>query len=170
MEVNIFHGPALIYYLVKKMKEKYPSSQIGKTVVQKLVYLLSRHGVGNFDYSLYHYGPYSSQVSSEITFAEEIGVLDIKWIPDKGYLISGKPTSSFRNLLSYLDKKEIAKINKIIQKYGRYNATDLSIIATALFLKENFDVNDISNLTLAVASLKPQFDKNKISNLIEETL
>jgi uncharacterized protein YwgA len=166
MNTNIFHGPALIYYLVKKKSEKDPSAQVGKTVIQKLFYLLSRQGVGNFDYSLYHYGPYSSQVSSELNFAENIGALSANWVPDRGYFIS--PVSSRQSLLRYLEEKEKTAIDEVVRKYGNYNAGDLSVITTALFLKENFGINNQSSLIDAVASLKPQYHRDYISSLLVE--
>ncbi|MCK4820643.1 hypothetical protein KA005_33065, partial [bacterium] len=134
MPENIFHDPTLISYVVKRIKETYPATQISKTIIQKLVYLLSRKGGVDFDYSLYHYGPYSSQVSSELNFAEEIDFIVIDWIPEKGYFISPGPMYSSKLLLQNTEKTERDAINEIAQKYGAYNAIELSIITTALFL------------------------------------
>lgn len=170
MPENIFHDPTLISYVVKNIKETYPEKQISKTIIQKLVYLLSRKNVVDFDYSLYHYGPYSSQVSSELNFAEEIDFIVIDWIPEKGYFISPGPMYSSKQLLQNTKKAERDAINEVIQKYGAYNAVELSIITTALFLKENFGVNDKSKLVEVVSSLKPQYNKERISNLLANTL
>ncbi|MBC8468875.1 MAG: hypothetical protein H8D56_05335 [Planctomycetes bacterium] len=170
MPENIFHNPTLISYIVKSIKETYPEKQISKTFIQKLFYLLSRKDVVDFDYSLYHYGPYSSQVSSELNFAEEIDFIVIDWIPEKGYFISPGPMYSSKLLLQNTEKTERDAINEVAQKYGAYNAIELSIITTALFLKENFGVNDKSNLVEVVSSLKPQYNKERISNLLANTL
>ena len=170
MPENIFHNPTLISYIVKSIKETYPEKQISKTFIQKLFYLLSRKDVVDFDYSLYHYGPYSSQVSSELNFAEEIDFIVIDWIPEKGYFISPGPMYSSKQLLQNTEKTERDAINEVAQKYGAYNAIELSIITTALFLKENFGVNDKSKLVEVISSLKPQYNKERISNLLANTL
>ena len=51
---------AKLVYLVDKLEDVSP--QVGKTVVQKMMFLLDKKGVVNYDYSLYHYGPYSPAV------------------------------------------------------------------------------------------------------------
>lgn len=170
MQENIFHSPTLISYLIKAMKETHPTAQVGKTVIQNLVYLLSRKGVCDFDYSLYHYGPYSSQVSSELNLAEEIGAIAIDWVHEKGYFISPGAMCSSKLLLQNTEKTERDIVDEVVQEYGAYNAIELSIIATALFLKENFGVNDKGNLVEVVSSLKPQYDKERISDLLANTL
>jgi uncharacterized protein YwgA len=45
---------AKLVYLVDLLKDVSP--QVGKTVVQKMMFLLDKKGVVNYDYSLYHYG------------------------------------------------------------------------------------------------------------------
>lgn len=170
MPENIFHTPTLITYIVKSIKDTYPAVQISKTIIQKLVYLLYRRDVFDFDYSLYHYGPYSSQVSSELNFAEEIDLIIIDWVPEKGYCISPGPMYSSEQLLQNTEEAERNVIDEVVQKYGAYNAIELSIISTALFLKENFGVNDQSHLVEIISSLKPQYDKDGISDLLANTL
>jgi len=67
---SMFKNSGLLGYLVKSLKQKYPDRQIGKTVIQKMMYLLSRNGIMDFEFSMYHYGPYSSEVAGELNFAE----------------------------------------------------------------------------------------------------
>ena len=105
MPENIFHNPTLISYVIKNIKETYPEKQISKTIIQKLFYLLSRKDVVDFNYSLYHYGPYSSEVSNELNFAEEIDFILIDWIPEKGYFISPGPMYSSKQKLQNIEKQ-----------------------------------------------------------------
>lgn len=170
MPENIFHNPTLISYVVKRIKETYPEKQISKAIIQKLFYLLSRKDAVDFDYSLYHYGPYSSQVTSELNFAEEIDFIVIDWIPEKGYFISPGPMYSSKLLLQNTEKIERDTMDEVIQEYSNYNSIELSIITTALFLNKNFGVNNKDNLVEIVSSLKPQYDKERISNLLANTL
>lgn len=162
MNESTLRGVAMVSHSVKKLSEKYPDSQIGKTIVQKIMYMLTRERVIDFNYSMYHYGPYSSQVSSEINFAENLGAVEMDWISDKGYFI--KPKSD--ELEGVLSEDDMQAIDRVIDKYGRFNAVEISIIATALFVEDNFEVSDNEELIRVVASLKPQYGKDRIKNIL----
>ena len=163
MNKSILRGVAMVSHSVKKLSEEYPDSQIGKTIVQKIMYMLTRERVIDFNYSMYHYGPYSAQVSSEINFAENIGAVEIDWISDKGYFIKPK-SDELEGVLSEGDKQAI---DRVIDKYGGFNAIEISIIATALFVEDNFEVTDTEELVRVVTSLKPQYS-NRIKNILKE--
>jgi len=165
MTESIFWEPALIGYMVKCLNEKFSSNQIGKTVVQKMMYLLTREGVGDFRYSLYHYGPYSPGVSGELNFAENSEIVDINWIEDKGYSI--KPGSALSKFEDKLPEKDKEKINEISGKFGKFNAGALSLIATALFLKDNYDV-EAEELPNLVHRLKEKYDLSYIKKILQQ--
>jgi uncharacterized protein YwgA len=163
MRESIFKGPAFITHLVKTISEKYPDKQVGKTVIQKLLFLLTREGVVDFDYSMYHYGPYSAQAFIELNFAEDIGAVEVVWVQNRGYFIKPKDTSLER----LLDEEEKAVINRIAEKYGTFNATELSIITTALFVRDYFGVVDDEEIVQVVASLKPQYRRDRIGDILK---
>ncbi|MBN2373598.1 DUF4065 domain-containing protein [bacterium] len=164
MGKSLFKNTALISNLVKKISDEYPEKQIGKTVIQKMVYFIARKGVIDFEYTLYHYGPYSAQTSSELNFAKLIGALNINWIREKGFFIEPKNIP-----LEYdLKDKEKKGIEEVVKKYGKYNAQELSVITTALYIKDNFEFCNQNNLIDAVQSLKPQFKKDWIKSKLKE--
>lgn len=163
---SIFKNPTLIGYLVKRIEEEFPGKQIGKTVLQKMVYLLESNGICHFDYSMYHYGPYSSQVSGELNFAENNGIVEISWEEDKGYFI--KPGEALDRLEDFLVDEEKERINEIVKKYGGFNAVELSLIATALFLKDNFNVSD-NELAKAVHNIKTQYTLKSIADILQKS-
>jgi len=161
---GILKGPAFIHFLVKKIRRKYPNSQIGKTVVQKLMYLIERELNLDFGYSMYHYGPFSNQVAEYLTLAKSIEAIDIEWEPDKGYFIEPRKNKFLENSLGSREK-EVVK--KIVDKYGSFSAIKLSIITTAIYVRDNFGV-DIDSLVDVVASLKPQHKREWIREVLEE--
>lgn len=137
---SIFEIPALISYLVKRLLIKHPDKQVGKTIVQKMMYLLSREGVVDFDYSMYHYGPYSVEVTGELNFAESANIVEIRWVDEQGYFIQPGPgLPKFESLITEGQKEAI---DNLVNRYSHFNAIELSILATALFLKDNFGVPD----------------------------
>ena len=153
----------MIGFLVKELLEQQPGKQVGKTVVQKMVYLLTKEGVADFDYSMYHYGPYSDKVSSELNFAEESGLIEIDWKLDKGYFI--RPMDYLNKFEKHVDKREKDAIRRTVEKYGEFNAVQLSFITTALFLEDRFNVES-SKLVEIVHRLK----HNYAPEIIEDTL
>jgi len=165
---SIFRLPVLIGYLVKQLKAKYPEKQVGKTVVQKMVYLFTLKNTNvNLNYSMYHYGPYSSEVSSEMNFAEISGLIKMKWVNSQGYDI--EPADGLRKLEFLLEEQEMREISNIVDRFGQYNAVELSIIATACFLKNNFRV-PISKLADAVSHFKPGYSSRYIKKLLREVM
>ncbi len=154
----------MISHLVKTISEKYPEKQVGKTFIQKMVYLLAREGTADFDYSMYHYGPYSGQVSEELGFSENIGAVEIDWAPHKGYFIKSKDTSWEQ----YLNESDKRVIDEIVNKYGEFGAIELSIITTTLFIQDNFAVKDKNELIHVVASLKSQHTEAGIDDILKK--
>ncbi|MEF8848943.1 MAG: type II toxin-antitoxin system antitoxin SocA domain-containing protein [Candidatus Thermoplasmatota archaeon] len=163
---NIFKKPALIGYLVKKFNEKHPHKQIGNTIVQKMMYLLSRQNIVDFNYSMYHYGPYSSEVSRELNFSENTGIVGSIWNTDKGRNIWAKETLD--EFEEFIEEEEKDSINKIIDKYGKYRATDLAIIATGFYLRDRYDIPD-EKLVEKVHSLKNKYTPEIIKKLLKDS-
>jgi uncharacterized protein YwgA len=163
-EDSIFKPATLIAYTVKKLDERDPDKQIGKTIIQKMIYLLSRENIGDFNFSLYHYGPYSSEVSAELNFAEDIGMVSINWEEDKGYFIHA--TQELDEFISLLTDQEKETIERFVEKYGEFNAIELSIIATALYLSDYFNVPK-DRLVEKVHNLKREYTREFIEGILK---
>lgn len=161
---SIFKNPALIGYLVDELNKKHPNKQVGKTVVQKMMYFLTREGHTNFNFSMYHYGPYSSGISSELGTAAASGIVNETWHNNEGYYIeSGPKKGDFKDLVSEAEKQAV---NQIIEKYGEFNAVEMSIIATAFYIKENFDAES-NEIAEVVHRLKRNIPLSKIKRILK---
>ncbi len=162
---SIFKNPTLIGYLVKRINMNDPNKQVGKTVIQKMMYLLTRNNIVDFNYSMYHYGPYSPAVSGELNFAENTGIVQIKWVDEKGYFIEA--TSKLKKFEKHIAKQEKQEINEIVEKFGSFNSIELSIIATAFFLKDNFGVSD-TELVSMVHQIKQNHQVEYIESVLQK--
>lgn len=161
----MFKNPTLIGYLVRRMDMEYPGKQVGEIVIQKMMYLLTRNNIVNFDYSMNHSGPHSSEVSGELNFGENVGIVQAKWIDDKGYFIETTPKlDRFEKLIAEKEKKGI---DEIVKRFGSFNAIELSIIATAFFLKDNFGVHD-AKLAPVVHNIKQNRPVEYIENVLQK--
>jgi uncharacterized protein YwgA len=166
MSENIFRNSTLISYVIKYVHSKYPDKQIGKTYIQKMIYLLMREGLFDLNYSMYYYGPYSKETASDLNFAESIEMININWIDDKGYSVSVNQ-SNFEKFESIIGGHEKQIVSQVVDRFGRYKAIELSIIATALYLKDNSGVPDME-LVAAVHDLKPEYSDVYIKNILEK--
>jgi len=159
----IFRNAGLIYWMIKRLEEKYPDKQVGKTKIQKLMYLLGEKLNEDLGYSIYHYGPYSSEIAESLGMANMMGWLDMVWHVDKGYFISTKDIPSSPQIQD--EKKEAIK--EVVDKYGKFNAVELSIIATADYVKKNFGIEDPNEIIDVVLALKPNNKKEWVKDILE---
>ena len=152
---------AKLVYLVDKLEDVSP--QVGKTVVQKMMFLLDKKGVVNYDYSLYHYGPYSPAVGNDLNYVEFLDGVEIDWIKNQGYFI--KPGSSAVSLEESLSVEEKGAIDGVVENFGQMRALDLSLLATVLYFWDRFE-GDADGLTTAVKGVKPQYSEGDIREKI----
>ncbi|MFZ0773519.1 MAG: hypothetical protein WCA49_08580 [Candidatus Sulfotelmatobacter sp.] len=140
-------------------------TRLGKTQVQKLVYFAQQCGIPlDYKYEIYHYGPYSFELSHEMGSLDSLGVLNIQSDPNGfGFDISaGKFAQRFK-----LEPKYQRKIEKILDHFGRNTPAELEVKATVHF------VNSIvrrkissgkarSEVVQKVHALKPRFTEDFI--------
>src|SRR5580698_6874040 len=91
-------------------------ARLGKTQLQKLVYFAQDCGVPlGYKYELYHYGPYSFDLSHDLGSLDSLGVLDVQSNSSGfGFDISvGKFAEKFK-----LEPKYQRKIEKVINEFG----------------------------------------------------
>src|ERR1700723_3361381 len=93
--------------------------QLGKTAVMKLLHLL-QDGLGvplGYRFTLYNYGPYDSEVMSDIEYAESLKRVTVNYEgPDHGYrIMAGSDVGD-------LPQSVGLKLNKLMNDFGAMNA------------------------------------------------
>lgn len=160
---SVLKGVGIICYLVKKLQGVSP--QVGKTVIQKLMYILEKKDIGKYNYTLYHYGPYSSKVESLLNYAEFLKGVDVEWWNGRGYFI--KPSTKIEHFEKSVseDKKKI--IDDIVTKVGSLTAKDLSLLSTILYVENQENISNHEELINVVRSIKPLFSKEEVKEKID---
>lgn len=154
----------LISYLVQELKLRDPHKQVGKTVIQKMIYFLTtRIESIYFDYEMYHYGPFSRKVSKGLNKASDLNLVEIKWKHSQGYFIKPDRKDKIKEVPPRIKKE----LNEIIEKYHTFPAVDLSIIATGIHVKQHSEKRG-EDLIDIVSSLKTKYSKNRIKDLLLE--
>jgi uncharacterized protein YwgA len=160
---SVFKDVGIICYLVRKLQGVSP--QVGKTVIQKLMYILERKGVGKYNYTLYHYGPYSSKVESLLNYAEFLKGVNVEWGVGRGYFI--KPSVNVEHLEKSVSEDKKETINDIVTKVGSLTAKDLSLLSTILYVENQENISNDEELINVVRSIKPLFSKEEVKGKID---
>lgn len=142
---------------------KNAQARLGKTQVQKLVYFAQDSGVPlNYKYEIYHYGPYSFELSNDLSSLDSLGVLNVESDPRGfGFDISvGKFAEKFK-----LEPKYQKKVEKVIEQLGLNTPAQLEVKATIHFvhsvIKKKASAGKAkSEVIQKVRALKPRFTED----------
>lgn len=167
----------LIAELAHKLQDKCP--QFGKTVLQKMVYLLQElYGVDcDCQFDLYTYGPFTSQLLQDLDLVEAVG--GVKVIPVNsgtgGYkIVPGEQNESLREKAQdFLDNDSVSDaINRLIDDFGDLWAKDLELRSTIVYvareMERSLDLLSLKELNSIVQKIKPKFTEEEIAAGIAE--
>ncbi len=153
------------YVYILEILEKIRAS-VGKTFLQKAIYIL-QEGLGvnlDYNYKLYFYGPYSQELTNDIEALNDMGLVDIKFDPEKyGYDIS--ITQRGKKFLKKLKEEyniepEENKIEKVLSLIKGQNAKAMELLGTVLYFAKLTD--DERELKKLVNLVKPHFSDSEI--------
>jgi hypothetical protein len=164
------------YALVVELAARMKGRPFGRTALQKLTYLLQElHGVDvGYEFPLYTYGPYSSELSSDLdTLAAMQGVrvdLDAR---QGGYLISpGERQESVRGSGADFIHSHNEAINRVVGEFGGMSAKELELRATLVFAERDArrrgGMMEEAELIGVVHEIKPHFTKSQIGTALKE--
>ena len=160
------------YGLIAEIIERFESAKqrLGKTALQKMVFLLQRSfGVDcDYSYTLYTYGPYSADVSRDLDIVEGLDGAQVNYdLKFAGYEIHpGSKSADLRSRASGFLKEISPKLDQLISDFGSFGAKDLELRSTALFLAK--PGVDRSMLVQRVYEVKPHFTVEQIETAIAE--
>ena len=148
-------------------------NRLGKTVMMKYIFLLQQvYKVPlGYDFEIYTYGPYSSEVTADVDFAKYQELISIELNADSmGYSITPKNCSDKSFSISIKDK-----LDELMRLFGNKTARDLELSTTIVYLYSNYKKNswdnDCDTLSNDVYEIKPHFSlediKSEYANLEE---
>lgn len=148
------------------------SGNLGRTSLMKLCYFLQalKRVPLEYTFSLYSYGPFDSEVLSDLQTAESMGVLysGVEHYPG-GYKYDIRPAEKSQKVKE-LTKEFLTKYKKeiewVTQVFGNRSAADLELLSTILFVHEEERINDNQKLLERVNSIKPHFSLSQIAGQI----
>ncbi len=146
------------------------SPQFGKTVLQKLVYILQavyRVPCG-YDYILYNYGPYSEELADDLSFFASMDGVRVEWGQGPGYKIKkAVKAAHFRERGKGFLTQYASQIEDVIKEFGDMNAKELELRSTIIYVskEEPLEKKDLLN---RVKEIKPHFTDSEIDKAYQE--
>lgn len=146
---------AVLLSLIEAMKKK--GSWCGETHIQKASYFLQEllKVPMSFEFILYKHGPYSFELSDEVTAMRADSLLEYKTrLPYGPSLFPTKEGQKFLNQYPRTLNKYDEKVQFVAEKIGTMGVADLERLATALYV--TLDGNNEGKLReIRITELKP---------------
>jgi uncharacterized protein YwgA len=162
--------------LIATLAEKHPQGCIGRTALMKLLYFLQvLKGVPlGYNFSIYSYGPFDSEVLSDLGTAEAMNIVSSEQVSfSGGYGYHIKPSSEAPKIESmavpFLQKYK-GEINWVLQEFGDLNSSQLELKSTAVYVDQEFaeddKPHDLNEVVERVGFVKPRFGKEQVINAV----
>jgi uncharacterized protein YwgA len=152
------------------VERKQGRGRLGKTAMQKLLYLLQEgYGVDiGYRFDLYTYGPYASRVMSDLDYARNINLLAIRYAPEEGYEISlGSSIASLDSYRRTVHETAGLRVEALMSHFGDMNAKELELHATVYYVLNDDRSQSKSQVISLVQELKPKFEGPQIEQALD---
>ena len=152
-----FERAAVLLSLIEKLRDG--DSWCGETHVQKGTYFLQDLlGVPlEFDFILYKHGPFSFDLSDEISWmrANDLLRLQPQQRPYGPKLISGENAELLKKTYPKPMERYADEVEKITEKISFMGVTALERYATAYYVSQNYEEADDGDIATKIVELKP---------------
>ena len=154
----------LILEVIQELNSRKYSLKVGRTIYQKICYVLTRNGVNTgFHFMRGSYGPYSPDVKNSILVLANSNLIVEEQL---GKMIAMRVPSSIKINMNGYSPNDLFAVQKTIDLFSRIKSTEQAeIIATVLFSydelsKKNSSVTD-KDVFDDVLSWKPHWRNEK---------
>jgi hypothetical protein len=160
------------YGLIAEVIERFKAAncRLGKTALQKMIFLLQRSfGVDcDYSYTLYTYGPYSADVARDLDVVAGLSGAVVNYdFSFAGYEIHPGPASADLRMRAAAFLSEIGpKLDQLVADFGAFSAKELELRSTVLYLSKHGQ--DRSELIKQVHEVKPHFSLIHIERAIAD--
>ena len=144
---------------------------LGKTALQKVVFLLERvFGLDfEYDFTLYNYGPYCQDLDRDLEIVQGYRGVTVQYDASYGgYRI--KPSDLSEDLLRrgrQATDDARSSLNQLISDYGRFTAKELELRSTIIYLASAHYVGE-EDLMKRLKEVKPHFSWKQIETGLTE--
>jgi uncharacterized protein YwgA len=155
--------------ILARMVKKAPGQALGRTQVMKLFYFLQElKGVPlEYDFRLFNYGPFDSEVLSDLSSACGLEtVVEKTIIYPSGYRYAITPGPQADRLDGELDHTLTSVVDQTVREFGAFSASELELRSTILFVDREFagagQNTSADEIIERVRQIKPHFESHVI--------
>ena len=163
--------------LIPVLAEMHPARRIGRTALMKYLYFLQvlRKVPLGYGFSMYSYGPFDSNVLSDLSIAESLNLVcsaTVSFSGGYGYRISPAAGAEGikREAREFLERYR-EDIEWVISEFRELNSAELELASTIVYVdKELEDVglpDARANLVSLVNDIKPHFGFERIERTVD---
>ena len=164
-----FERAAVLLSLIEKLKDG--DSWCGETHVQKGTYFLQDllEVPLEFDFILYKHGPFSFDLSDEISWmrANDLLRLQPQQRPYGPKLISGENAELLKKTYPKPMERYADEVEKITEKISYMGVRDLERYATAYYVSENNKEIAPGEIATKIVELKPHISPSEAGKAVE---
>lgn len=149
--------------------------KMGKTAVMKVVFMLQQVKKLNmgYDFSIYTYGPYSSDVTDDVDELISDGLITSTMYPYQNYIgYELNISSEGKSVIQALQQDEQVAIKDVLDFVDGKNAKELELYSTIIYVDDLYTKNGWPNeeggIVSKVHEIKPHFDERVISGAFKE--
>ncbi|MGE5365524.1 MAG: hypothetical protein ACM3SM_15435 [Bacteroidota bacterium] len=158
------------YFLLELISKLHShQSRCGETHIQKTVFFaheLLRIPV-SFEFTLYKYGPYSFELSEELSVLRAYNYLKV--IPQQ-YGVSIIPTDNINPMRTLANDANLyePKLDFIAKRLGSKKVSELEKLSTVLYIKKRLGISQEDAIANKLNELKPHIDIFAARMAVEE--
>lgn len=163
----------LVLQLIKKLEESDYNIKVGRTIFQKICYVLSRYGTDmGMKFTKGTYGPYCSKIKDMITILSNNNLI---YEREYGKMMLITVSKDFKINKSLYSKEDIENVNKTFQLFKRVKDTNQAeLITTILYsydiLKETHDYVTENMIYSYIVEWKKRLNDQKSEMRIRELI
>jgi uncharacterized protein len=164
--------------ILARLVSNAPGQELGRTAVMKLLYFLQELKAVplGYDFRLYSYGPFDSDVLSDLATAASQGIVkEDTVIYPKGYGYKIAPTTRANQMSEDLvsqNSELTVKVDEILASFGSLSAANLELLSTILYVDREFSqsgsLSSKTAITERVREIKPHFTESTIQLRVNE--
>lgn len=163
----------LSLHMINLLKESKYNVVVGRTIFQKIFYVLSVFGINmDVEFSKGTYGPFSPKISEILAYLANNNLIIEK---EYGKMFRIIPTDKYNFDENIYSKKELEAFNKALNLFELIkNTSEAEIVTTIIYsakdLKKRNIKADINNLIKYVCEWKNKYDSEEIIEYIKEII
>jgi uncharacterized protein YwgA len=166
--------------LLPVLAERATAGHIGRTALMKYLYFLQvLKGVPlEYNFSLYSYGPFDSDVLADLSTAESLNIVDVtpvEFSGGYGYQIrAGCRAASAKDKADSFLQSHRRDLDWLFATFGDLNSAELELASTIVYVdRELEDHNQTaaeSDVAARVCEIKPHFSREHVRRFVQKLM